>query len=120
MVWGLLAIAVLVAWQFSRSLFGRGYHLMRTSDVAAAAVGLDVARLRFSAFILSAVYGGAAGALMAHVIRVVSPEQLSLPLMVTCLTMTVIGGQTSAVGAIVAALLITYLRSGSGSSRTTR
>ena len=35
---------------------------------------------------------------MAYVVRVVSPEQLGLPLMVTCLTMTVIGGRLSAAG----------------------
>ena len=73
-------------------------------------LGIDVAGLRFKAFILSAVYGGAAGALMAHVIRVVSPENLELSLMVTCLTMTVIGGSTRIAGAIVGAILIVYLR----------
>jgi branched-chain amino acid transport system ATP-binding protein/branched-chain amino acid transport system permease protein len=109
-VWALVVVAMLGAWQFSRGLFGRSFHLMRASQVAASAVGLDVSRMRFVAFVLSAIYGGAAGALMAHVIRVVSPEQLSLPLMVTCLTMTVIGGQMSAPGAVLGALLITYLR----------
>ena len=66
--------------------------------------------LRFSAFVLSAGYGGLAGALMAHVMHVVSPEKVDLPLMVTCLTMTVIGGRLSVAGAILGALLIIYLR----------
>jgi branched-chain amino acid transport system permease protein len=57
-----------------------------------------------------AAYGGAAGALMAHVIHVVSPENLDLALMVTILTMTVIGGRTHIAGAILGALLIVYLR----------
>ena len=42
--------------------------------------------------------------LMAHVIHVVSPENLDLALMVTCLTMTVIGGRTQIAGAILGAL----------------
>jgi branched-chain amino acid transport system permease protein len=109
-VWGLVLVAALGAWQFSRGLYGRTFHLMRASQPVASAVGLDVAQMRFTAFVLSAVYGGGAGAVMAHVIRVVSPEQVGFPLMVTCLTMTVIGGRMSIPGAIIAALLITFLR----------
>jgi branched-chain amino acid transport system permease protein len=47
---------------------------------------------------------------MAHVTHVISPEQVGLPLMITCLTITVIGGRLSVAGGILGALLITYLR----------
>ena len=109
-VWIILIIGALIAFQVTRGLYGRAFHLMRASHIAASCLGINVAALRFNAFILSAVYGGAAGALMAHVIRVVSPENLELSLMVTCLTMTVIGGSTRIAGAIVGAILIVYLR----------
>ena len=59
-----------------------------------SSLGIDVGRLRFAAFLLSAAYGGAAGALMAQVMRVVSPENLDLSVMATCLIMTVVGGST--------------------------
>jgi branched-chain amino acid transport system permease protein len=94
----------------TRGLYGQAFHLMREDRVAASALGLNIAHLRFAAFILSAAYGGAAGALMAHVIHVVSPENLDLALMVTCLTMTVIGGRTRIAGAILGAILIVHLR----------
>jgi branched-chain amino acid transport system permease protein len=109
-VWGVVALAGLLAHQLTRGLRGQAYHLMRENREAAASLGLNVAELRFSAFVLSAAYGGAAGALMAHVIHVVSPENLDLTLMVTCLTMTVIGGRTRIAGAILGATLIVYLR----------
>jgi branched-chain amino acid transport system ATP-binding protein/branched-chain amino acid transport system permease protein len=109
-VWGIVAIACLLAYQVTRGLHGQAYHLMRENREAAASLGLNVAELRFGAFVLSAAYGGAAGALMAHVIHVVSPENLDLTLMVTCLTMTVIGGRTRIAGAILGATLIVYLR----------
>ena len=57
-----------------RGLYGRVFYLVRESQAAASCLGIDVSALRFGAFILSAAYGGAAGALMAHVIRVVSPK----------------------------------------------
>ena len=47
---------------------------------------------------------------MAQVLRVVSPENLDLSLMATCLIMTVVGGSTRPLGAIVGALLIVFLR----------
>jgi branched-chain amino acid transport system permease protein len=109
-VWGIVAIGCLIAYQVTRGLHGQAYHLMRENLEAASSLGLNIAKLRFGAFVLSAAYGGAAGALMAHVIHVVSPENLDLALMVTCLTMTVIGGRTRIAGAILGATLIVYLR----------
>lgn len=109
-VWAFVAFGALVAYQITRGLYGRTFHLMRESQTAAACLGIDVARLRFTAFLLSAAYGGAAGALMAHLVRVVSPENLELPVMITCLTMTVIGGRTRIAGAILGAGLVIYLR----------
>jgi branched-chain amino acid transport system permease protein len=109
-VWGVVVVGCLIERQVTRGLNGRAYHLMRESREAASSLGLNIAQLRFGAFVLSAAYGGAAGALMAHVIHVVSPENLGLPLMVTCLTMTVIGGRTSVAGAMLGAILIVYLR----------
>jgi branched-chain amino acid transport system permease protein len=109
-VWGIVFAGCLLAYQVTRGLHGQAYHLMRENREAASSLGLNIAELRFGAFVLSAAYGGAAGALMAHVIHVVSPENLDLALMVTCLTMTVIGGRTRIAGAILGAILIVYLR----------
>jgi branched-chain amino acid transport system permease protein len=109
-VWAIVAAGCLIAYQITRGLHGQAYHLMRENLEAASSLGLNIAELRFGAFVLSAAYGGAAGALMAHVIHVVSPENLDLALMVMCLTMTVIGGRTRIAGAILGATLIVYLR----------
>ena len=109
-VWGVVLVGCLISYQVTRGLYGQAFHLMREDRAAASSLGLNIAHLRFAAFILSAAYGGAAGALMAHVIHVVSPENLDLALMVTCLTMTVIGGRTRIAGAILGAILIVHLR----------
>ncbi len=110
LVWGFVVAAALLALLILRGLYGRAFHLMRQSRPVASALGLDTARMRFSAFVLSGCYGGLAGALTAHVTHVISPEQVGLPLMITCLTMTVIGGRLSIAGGILGALLITHLQ----------
>src|SRR5262249_12891698 len=75
------------------------------SPLEAAAIGLDGGAMRFAAFLLGALYAGAAGAFYAHAIGVVSPEIMGFPVMVSCLTMAMVGGRTSIPGAIAAAVL---------------
>jgi branched-chain amino acid transport system ATP-binding protein/branched-chain amino acid transport system permease protein len=110
LVWACLIGATLLSTRILNSLYGCSFNLVRESPHAAASLGIDVGRMRLAAFLLSAGYGGLAGALMAQVLRVVSPENLDLSLMATCLIMTVVGGSTRPLGAIVGALLIVFLR----------
>jgi branched-chain amino acid transport system permease protein len=109
-VWVCLIVATVISIRILDSLYGCSFNLVRESPHAAASLGIDVAQMRLAAFLLSAAYGGFAGALMAQVLRVVSPENLDLSLMATCLIMTVVGGSTRTLGAIVGALLIVFLR----------
>jgi branched-chain amino acid transport system permease protein len=108
-VWGLVALGALIAWQIMRGLYGHSFRVMRENDIAAAALGIDNARLRFTAFVLSALYAGGAGALYVHTIQVISPEVLEFPIMVACLTMAVVGGRARVAGAILGAVLIVHL-----------
>ncbi|HUA55059.1 MAG TPA: branched-chain amino acid ABC transporter ATP-binding protein/permease [Candidatus Sulfotelmatobacter sp.] len=108
-VWGVVALGAALAWQITRGLYGRAFHLMRDNPLAAQSVGLDIGRLRLAALLLSAAYAGAAGALYAHTLRVVSTEVLEFPVMVACLTMTVVGGATRVAGAILGAVLLVHL-----------
>lgn len=108
-VWGLVAVAILVAYWQLRGGRIAAFTVMRETPLAAPAFGIDSALLRLRAFLLSAAFGGAAGALFVHTNRVVSPETLGFGVMVTCLTMTVVGGRFGLPGAVIGALLLTHL-----------
>ena len=108
-VWGLVALGALIAWQATRGAWGLGLAVLRASPLEAAAIGIDGGALRFAAFRLSALYAGAAGALYAHTIRVISPEVLEFPVMVSCLTMAVVGGSGRIAGAVLGAVLLIHL-----------
>jgi branched-chain amino acid transport system permease protein len=108
-VWSVVAVGAALAGWIVRDLRGVRFHLVRVAPAAAGAIGIDGARCRLAAFLLSAAYAGAAGALFVHVNRIVSPDVLEFPLMVTCLAMTVIGGATRLSGAFAGALLLVYL-----------
>ncbi len=108
-VWAVASVGAWLSWRLTHGLTGIAYVVLRSDPIAASAIGLGQARLRVVAFLLSAAYAGAAGALQAHTIGVVSSETLEFPVMVTCLAMTVIGGSTRIAGALIGAVLLTYL-----------
>jgi len=108
-VWTCVAGGAFLSWRVTRGLYGAALHISRDNPIAALSVGIDTAKLRYAMFLFSAMFAGLAGALYAHTIRVVSPEALEFPIMVACLTITVVGGRTHIAGAILGALLIVNL-----------
>ena len=108
-VWAIAGLAMFIScWQIGTARKA-SFTVMRETPLATAAFGIDSGMLRFRAFLLSAAFGGAAGALFVHTNRVVSPEALSFGVMITCLTMTVVGGRFGITGAVIGALLLTHL-----------
>jgi branched-chain amino acid transport system permease protein len=98
-------IAVLVAWLYQRSRFGRLLRATREDASAARAVGISVYRQRLVAFVLSGALAGFAGGLYVHMLPL-NAETLYLDLTFLTLAMLVIGGATSLWGAVVGALAV--------------
>jgi branched-chain amino acid transport system permease protein len=107
--WGLVAIAAWLGTRALSSLYGATLTAIREIPLAAAAIGIDPAPARFAGLVASAALGGAAGAVHAHAVGVVSPEVLELPVMVACLSMAVVGGRGSLAGAVLGAVLLIHL-----------
>ena len=109
LVWALAGIGAVLAWQATRGRLGAAFAVLRAHPVAARAIGLDTGLLRLTAFLLSAGYAGLAGSLYVHAVGVLSPDVLGFPIMVTCLTIAVVGSRLRIAGAIAGAVLITEL-----------
>ncbi len=107
-----LIVLILLA-NLGRSRVGRSWRAVRDDEVAAALVGLNVARLRVLAFVVSAACAGLGGALLAVVTGIVSPGAYTLTLSIGLLTAAVLGGLGSLPGAVWGSLLLvlvpTYL-----------
>ncbi len=108
-IWVLVGLGALLAWQMGRGRLGAAYAVLRAHPAAARSIGIDTGSLRLAAFLLSAGYAGLAGSLYVHAIGVVSPDVLGFPVMVTCLTIAVVGSRLRVAGAIAGAVLITEL-----------
>ena len=98
-------IAVVVAYAYQRSRFGRLLRATREDAAAARAVGVSVYRQRLVAFVLSGAVAGFAGGVFVHLLPL-NTEALYLDLTFLTLAMLVIGGSTSLLGAVVGALAV--------------
>ena len=70
----LVALCMASARLIRHSRFGRALVALSGSEDAARALGIEVARYKLAAFVVSAVYAAIAGSLFVHVVGFVSPE----------------------------------------------
>jgi branched-chain amino acid transport system permease protein len=108
-VWIVLIASVLACARLFSGTLGEGARLLREAPLAAATLGIDGARWRFTAFVTGAAFAGFAGACSASLSGVVSPEVAGFPIMVMCLTSVVLGGVRHPMGAVLGAGLAVCL-----------
>jgi len=112
-------IAIVFAYAYQRSRFGRQLRATREDPAAARAVGISVYRQRLLAFTLSGALAGLAGGLLVHELGSITPSQVYLDLTFVTLAMLVVGGVSSLWGAVVGALSISALNSFLGDAENT-
>jgi len=109
LILGVATLALLGARNLLRSALGRSLMAVRDHDVAAATIGIDVARAKLTAFALSSGYAGLAGALCAQYSEIVSWERFTLDVSVQYLGMIIVGGLGSLAGSVYGAVFIGLL-----------
>jgi branched-chain amino acid transport system permease protein len=82
----------------------------RDSPLRATAIGLDVPRLQWLAFVISGALAGLAGALFAFAKGTISPETLGVGKSVDGLVMVLLGGVQAISGPWVGGALFTWLQ----------
>jgi branched-chain amino acid transport system permease protein len=103
------ALGVLASAGIRRSRLGRALVGIAGSEDAARALGIDVARYKLIAFLISAFYAGVAGSLFVHAVGFVSPEVYGLHMVVLAFTMLYVGGIGTVTGAALGALIVSLL-----------
>ena len=89
-----------------RSSTGRAFVAIRDSEISAQSMGINLARYKTLSFALSAALAGVGGALYAHKLRFISPEQFNILQSIDLLLMVVIGGLGSVHGAFLGAIFL--------------
>lgn len=88
---------------------GRALRALHGSEVAAGTVGIDVARMKLQAFVISAVYASVSGSLLALQNKFITPDVAGYMHSIEMVTMAVLGGAASVLGAFLGAAILTTL-----------
>jgi len=104
-----LVIGAWLALNLHDSATGRALRALHGSEVAARTVGMDVAKLKLQAFVISAVYASVSGSLLALQNKFITPDVAGFMHSVEMVTMAVLGGVGSVAGAIFGAVVLTLL-----------
>jgi branched-chain amino acid transport system permease protein len=109
LIWGFVALTVLLFHRLARSRFGRALNYLREDAVAAEGSGIDTARYRLAAFVLGAAWAGMAGSIFAAKMTIVSPESFSFWESVVIFLIVILGGSGSIPGVILGSFLVVGL-----------
>jgi branched-chain amino acid transport system permease protein len=103
-------VAFFIYYNLIRSHYGKTFLAVRDSVKAAAAMGVNVRRVKVIAFVFSTAFAGLAGALYAHLNRYIAPDAFGFGESINFLIIVVVGGMGTIAGPIAGALIIVYLR----------
>ena len=99
-------LATLGILNLLRSSTGRAFVAIRDSEVSAQSMGIHLARYKTLSFAISAALAGVGGALYAHKLKFISPDQFTVLQSIDLVLMIVIGGVGSVHGAFLGAIFL--------------
>jgi len=105
-----LIVATVVMWRIVHSPFGLCLKTIRDNPAKAETLGISVARYRWSAFVISAIYAGIGGALLATPTGNVDPTLAYWTHSGNIVFMTLLGGFASFFGPLLGAFVFIYLQ----------
>jgi branched-chain amino acid transport system permease protein len=102
-------VIILVARRLENSRIGRAWKAIREDEVAAAAMGIPVVRMKLFGFAVGASFASAVGVLFAAKQVFINPESFTFMESIGVLAMVILGGMGSIPGAILGATGVTIL-----------
>lgn len=103
----LAALTIFVSWWVRGSKFGLGLLAIRDDEDKAAGIGVDTWRYKLSAYVLSSIFCGFAGALYAYYVSTIYPQSVFDPLVDLAIVLSAfMGGMGTLLGPILGALIL--------------
>jgi branched-chain amino acid transport system permease protein len=107
----LLAAATAFAWNLRRTRAGRAMVALREREAAAAVMGIDVGRLKVTAFVVSSAMAGVSGALYGSYLSFAQPGQWSLLMSIQFIAAIIVGGLGTTAGPVLGCAVVFALPS---------
>jgi len=106
LVWGVVIIAIVMVSFIYNSRFGRALKAIRGDEIAAEAMGINVARYKVQSFAVGTFLAGVGGGLYAHFLSYINPSDFGFLKSIDILSMIVLGGLGSIPGAVIGATVL--------------
>ncbi len=114
LVFAAVLITILVISRIKNSRVGLALQALREDEIAAEAMGIDITKVKLSAFALASCWAGFAGVIFAAKTSFINPASFTFMESAMILSMVVLGGMGSITGVTIAALILVlapeYLR----------
>ena len=107
MIWGVAFLSTIFILALLNSAFGRSCRAVRDNEIAAQAMGINIARVKITSFTIASFMAGIGGALLGHLMNTIDPRMFSFALTYNILLIVVLGGVGSVTGSIIAAIIVT-------------
>ena len=108
-IWAVAIGTIIVAKRLRDSTHGRAFLSVREDEVAAEAMGIDTTGYKVRAFVISAFFGGVAGAMSGAFEGNLAPQSFTFVRSFEVVAMVVLGGMGSITGSTIAAAVLTLL-----------
>ncbi|NUP74384.1 MAG: branched-chain amino acid ABC transporter ATP-binding protein/permease [Sinomonas sp.] len=109
LAWAFLGLLAVLLWQVHHRPWGLSWAAVRTSERAAAALGVKVMRAKITAFATAAFIAGTAGGLMAGQFGLLTSDVFAPASSMVYLAVAITTGAGILSGALVAGILITLV-----------
>ena len=106
LIWGLAIFLIFLTENIGKTRLGRAFHAIRTNEIAAQAMGINVQRELSRVFCFSALVSALSGSMLAHFITFISPESFTLGFSFSLLVFVIIGG-ANIWGTLVTTIILT-------------
>ena len=109
LIFGILLLVLFVNIRLRDSRLGRAWVALREDEVAAVSMGIPAVRTKLLAYSIGAVFGGMSGAFLGAYYTTVNASQFAFSFSIFVLAMIIVGGLGSIWGAVLGALLLSYI-----------
>lgn len=102
-------IAIIILVNIINSRHGRNMKAIREEELASQIIGINIFKYKMISFMISAIYAGLAGGLLAHYTGFLQPLMFQLIKSTELTIIVIFGGLGSITGSVIGALVLTAL-----------
>jgi len=112
MLFWVITFTIFTIWvirRFITSTYGKGVNAICQDEVAAEIMSVNTNKIKLVNFMISAGLAGCAGGLFAHIVGYVNPQSFNILKSTEAMVMVYLGGMGSLSGAVISAIVFTFL-----------